>query len=120
MAFPMLLLPNLYYFYDWCKLKTLFKNEVRQAWLMENGNQLVLRTFDGVLHKVSIIENREHEIVQTKTSLIFVMKNSGREYLISCKDAKMLDYDLIDRIVRAICVDTNRTTQVFHHLIHKQ
>jgi len=87
---------------------------------MENGSQLILRTFDGVMHKASIIENREHEVIQIKNSLIFVMKNSGREYLISCKDAKMMNYELIDRIVRAICVETNRTTQVFHHLIHKQ
>jgi len=57
-------------------------------WLLKNGNQIVLETFDGVLHKLNIIENREHEVVDSKDkSLIFVMRNSGREYYFSTKNA---------------------------------
>jgi hypothetical protein len=42
--------------------------------------------------------------------MVFCMKNSGREFYISCNKAKLLDYDLIDRIVRAICIETKKTT----------
>jgi hypothetical protein len=48
------------------------------------------------------------------------MNNSGREFRISSNGNKMLDYDLIELIVNAICVETKRTTQVFHHLINKE
>ena len=119
-VYPIMALPSLWYLYDHSRMRVLFKNEIYKLWLMQNGEQIVFETFDGVLHKINVIENREHEIVQGKNSLIFVMRNSGREYFISCKDAPVMDYDLVDRLVRAICVDTGRTTQVFHHLIHKQ
>ena len=103
------------------KLNILFKNEVKKMWLMKNGNQLVIETYDGVLHKVNIIENREHEIIDSKDkSIVFVMKNAGREFYLSTKNAVKLDYNLIDRVIRAICVETDRSTQVFHHLISKQ
>ena len=103
------------------KLNILFKNEVKKMWLMKNGNQLVIETYDGVLHKVNIIENREHEIIDSKDkSIVFVMKNAGREFYLSTKNSVKLDYNLIDRVIRAICVETDRSTQVFHHLISKQ
>ena len=103
------------------KLNILFKNEVKRMWLMKNGNQLVIETYDGVLHKVNIIENREHEIIDSKDkSIVFVMKNAGREFYLSTKNSVKLDYNLIDRVIRAICVETDRSTQVFHHLISKQ
>ena len=80
-------------------------------WLMKNGNQLVIETYDGVLHKVNIIENIEHEIIDSKDkSIVFVMKNAGREFYLSTKNAVKLDYNLIDRVVRAICVETDRST----------
>ena len=80
-------------------------------WLMKNGNQLVIETYDGVLHKVNIIENIEHEIIDSKDkSIVFVMKNAGREFYLSTKNAGKLDYNLIDRVVRAICVETDRST----------
>lgn len=80
-------------------------------WLMKNGNQLIVETFDGVLHKLNIIENREHEIIDNKDkSIVFVMKNAGREFYFSTKNASKLDFNLIDRVIRAICVETDRST----------
>jgi hypothetical protein len=69
-----------------------------------------METFDGVLHKSNIIDNDEYNLIKTKTSLIFAMKSSGRDFYITTKDADTINYDLIDRIVRAICVDTRHTT----------
>lgn len=80
-------------------------------WLMKNGNQLIVETYDGVLHKLNIIENREHEIIDNKDkSIVFVMKNAGREFYFSTKNASKLDFNLIDRVIRAICVETDRST----------
>ena len=38
------------------------------------------------------------------------MKNAGREFYLSTKNAVKLDYNLIDRVTRAICVETDRST----------
>jgi hypothetical protein len=51
-----------------------------------------MKTMDGVLHKVNIIDNEEHEVLTIKKNTIFVMRNSGREFYIACKDAKQIDY----------------------------
>ena len=36
------------------------------------------------------------------------------------KDAKYFDYDLIDRIVKAVSIDTEKHQSLYHHLIYKQ
>jgi sporulation protein YlmC with PRC-barrel domain len=43
-------------------------------------------------------------------SIVFVMKNAGREFYLSTKNAVKIDYNLIDRVIRAICVNTDRST----------
>lgn len=90
-------------------------------WLMQNGEQLVVETFDHVLHKLNIMDNDQYEVYETKNkTLMFQMINSGREFNIAAGSSKLVDLNLIDRLVRAICVDTRRQTSVFHHIIHKQ
>lgn len=67
------------------------------------------------------MENDHYEIINSKDGkLIFVMVNAGREFYIATKNANSFDFNLIDRIVRAICVETKRCTNVFHHILHKQ
>jgi len=48
------------------------------------------------------------------------MEASGRTFMIACKNPITIDYELLDRIVKAVNVDTTRSTQVFHHLINKK
>lgn len=72
------------------------------------------------MHKLNIMDNDEYEIFDAKDkSLVFSMQNSGRPFYIAAKTAKDVDFMLIDRIIRAICVDTRRSTRVFHHILHK-
>jgi hypothetical protein len=59
-----------------------------------------------MLHRLNIIDNYEHEIVENKDHLVFVMNNSGREFLVANKNCVKLDYDLVDRIMKGICIDT--------------
>ena len=78
-------------------------------WLLKNGDQLVLRTFDGVMHKINIVHNTEHEIQTAKNNeLIFVMTNCNRDFKLSNKEAKYIDYDLVDRIVHSVPIDTQK------------
>ena len=119
MALPFMLFPSFYYAFDSFRVKLAMKNEVRKMWLMENGAQIVYETYDGVLHRSNIIDNAEYRLINTKP-LVFGMEASGRTFNISCKDPVKIDYELLDRIVKAITVDTNRSTQVFHHLINKK
>jgi len=58
------------------------------------------------MHRFNIINNGEYEIIEEGGHLVFLMNNSGREYLISNKDCVKIDYDLIDRIMKGVCIDT--------------
>ena len=69
-------------------------------WLMKNGEQLVLKSYAGVTHKVNIAQNEKYSITPSKDNeLLFVMHNSGRNWTFSNKDAKHFDYDLVDRVI---------------------
>ena len=48
------------------------------------------------------------------------MANSGRSFTISNDKVEDMDYDMIDRLIRGICVDTKRSQKVFHHLLAKE
>jgi hypothetical protein len=70
-------------------------------------------------HRLNIISNQEHEIVENKDHLVFVMTNSGRDYLIANKNSVTLDYDLVDRIIKGICVDTQKFQKLYNRLLYR-
>ena len=80
-----------------------------------------MRTADGVLHKIDILFNDSHQLAENKDkSLIFVVENGDREYFFNSKDAEVLDYHIMDKIIRAICIDPKRTQSLYHRLISRQ
>lgn len=80
---------------------------------------MIVETYDKMLHKLNIIDNNEHEIVENKDHLVFVINNNGREYLLANKNAKLIDYDLIDRIMKGIRVDTAKFQKLYNRLIYR-
>jgi hypothetical protein len=72
-----------------------------------------------MLHRMNIIDNEEHEIVENKDHLVFVMNNSGREYLIANKNTVKIDYDLIDRIMKGISIDTLKFQKLYNRLLYR-
>jgi len=121
MVCPALAVPACYFAYKSYMLHIMFKAEIEHMWLHQNGEQVIAQTLDGVKHKLNIMDNGEYEIVDSKDGkIVFVMINSGREFYISTKNAKNMDFNLIDRLVRAICVETKRSTNVFHHILNKE
>jgi hypothetical protein len=119
-AYPMLFLPAVFNLYDFAKLNLIvYKTEVHRMWLYQNGDQVLVQTYDGMLHRMNIIDNNEHEIVENKDHLVFVMNNSGREYLLSNKDCKVIDYDLVDRLIKGIRVDTLKFQKLYNRLLYR-
>jgi len=89
-------------------------------WLLKNGDQVVVRTFDGVLHKLDIVHVEAHEVLTKKNKeLVFVMDVCGRSFSMSNKNAEYIDYDLVDRVIHAVPVDTVKHQSLYHHLIYK-
>lgn len=72
-----------------------------------------------MFHRLNIIDNQEHEIVENKDHLVFVMNNSGREYLVANKNCAVIDYDLIDRIMKGISVDTLKFQKLYNRLLYR-
>jgi hypothetical protein len=67
-----------------------------------------MQTFDGMLHKMNIIDSESHQIVEKKNHLLFVIDNSGRNYVLSNNNCKVIDYDLLDRVMKCVRVDTGK------------
>ena len=91
-------------------------------YLLKNGDQIAFRTFDGVMHKMNIVNNRQFRVEQNKkgNELTFVMINCGKSYFLSNKNAKFIDYDLVDRILHSVQIDTKKFQSLYHNLIWKQ
>ena len=81
---------------------------------------MLAQTYDGMFHRLNIIDNNEHEIVENKDHLVFVMNNSGREYLLGNKDCVKMDYDMIDRLMKGICIDTLKFQKLYNRLLYRQ
>ena len=88
---------------------------------MKNGEQLVMRSYLGVMHKINIAQNDKYSITPEKNNeLTFLINNCGRNYTFSNKDAKYFDYDLVDRVIHQIPIDTDKHQALYHNLIYKQ
>lgn len=119
-AYPMLFIPTMFHLYDYAQLKLImFKTEIYRMWLYKNGDQILIQTYDKMLHRLNIIDNQEHEIVENKDHLVFVMNNAGREYLLANKNAQRIDYELIDRVMKGICVDTMKFAKLYNRLLYR-
>ena len=71
-TYSAIFLPTLYAYIDSVRGIRAKKSEVAQIDLYENGEQLLVRTFDGVLHKLDIYHNDKHEYKENKDkSLVF-------------------------------------------------
>lgn len=79
------------------------------------------RTVDGKLHKINIIENDQYNIENEKDgTLQFEIYNGGKKFVILSRNVNSFDFNMIDRLIRAICVDTKSSTNVFHHILAKK
>ena len=120
-SYTALFLPSMYALFDRRKRKQSNKGEIDEMYIFENGEQLLVRTADGVLHKLEIIHNMSHSYEEGRDkALVFIMENSKRRYSIKTKDAEVIDYQLLDKFMRAICIDTHRTQNLYHRLISRQ
>ena len=73
-AYSALFLPSSYALLDRFMKNRRSKVEVDEIHIYENGEQLLLKTHDGVLHKVLINQNDSHRYMENKDgSLIFVI-----------------------------------------------
>ena len=61
-----MLLPSFYYYLAGKKAQKSILDSVQRMWLMKNGDQVVLETADGVMHKANIVHNTEHAIQSKK------------------------------------------------------
>lgn len=92
-SYTALFLPSMYALFDRHKRKKRSRGEIEEMHIFENGEQLLVKTADGVLHKLEIIHNMSHHFEEGKDkSLVFIMENSKRKYFIRTKDADVIDY----------------------------
>jgi hypothetical protein len=93
---------------------------IRRMYLLENGQQIVLETYDGVLQRLNILQNDEYSHDSTGDGIVFTITNGERDFKIKTQGATLIDYDLTDRIVKGICVDTKKRGNLHHRIFERQ
>jgi hypothetical protein len=89
---------------------------------MQNGQQIVLETYDGNLQKLNILQSDKYSIdtAPDGKSILFTMCNCERDFELSTEAAKVIDFDLVDRIVKGICIDTLKRGNLYHRTFERQ
>lgn len=93
---------------------------VRRMYLLENGQQVILETYDGVLQRINILQIDSYGHDATENGIVFTISSGERDFRISTEGAPVIDYNLIDRIVKGICVDTRKRGNLYHRVFERQ
>lgn len=71
------------------------------------------------MHKLNIMQNKNFTVSKIGKELRFKMENGDRGYFLTTDNAKTIDYDVIDRIMNSVRIDTVRNQGLYHNLIYK-
>ena len=72
-----------------------------------------------MMHKLNITQNKEFLVSKIGKELRFKVENGDRGYFLTTDNAKFIDYDLVDRIMNSVRIDTVRNQGLYHNLIYK-
>ena len=66
-----------------------------------------------------IVSHGVYPNLKTK-ELEFSFSRTDRTYKLSNLNAKTINYDILDRIIHAVPIDSDKFQGLFHHLVYKQ
>uniref|UniRef100_A0A7S3CKH6 Uncharacterized protein n=1 Tax=Strombidium rassoulzadegani TaxID=1082188 RepID=A0A7S3CKH6_9SPIT len=70
---------------------------------------------------MNIAQIETHKVVKKKDrSLEFRFTQYGQKFSFVNKDARKIDYELLDKVIHAITIDTEKFQGLYHNLIYKQ
>ena len=61
-----------------------------------------------MMHKLNITQNENFKVTKVGKDLRFRVENGDRGYFLITDHAKVIDFDLIDRIMNSVRIDTVR------------
>jgi hypothetical protein len=93
---------------------------IKSMYLLENGQQIICETYDGILQKLNILASDQYKIDADGNSVTFAFVNEERGFELKTDKATVVDLNLTDRIVKGICIDTNRRGNLYHRIYDRQ
>ena len=72
-----------------------------------------------MLHKLNITDTDSYEIKEMKDHLVFNIENSGREFNINNKNCELIDFEIIDRVLKGIQVDAKKFQLLYNRLVYR-
>ena len=81
---------------------------VCEMWLLQNGDQVLIKTYDGIYHKLPIQEITNYRMVDKSSHMDIVINNCGKKYTLSTKNKTYVNFTILDRIIKGVCIQTNR------------
>lgn len=82
---------------------------VREIYLLKNGDQILLQTVDDIWHKMSIQDISSYKMVDKKTYMLIHLKYNGRIYTLSTKNRDFINFEILDKIMKGVCIQTTKT-----------
>ena len=82
---------------------------IEQIWLLKNGDQILVKTYDGIMHKLCIQEITDYNLIDKQTHMEIIINNCGKMYEMSTKNKKFINFIILDKIIKGVCIETDRT-----------
>lgn len=83
------------------------RKHVSDMYLLQNGDQALVKTFDGVWHRICIQDIKKYRMNDKKKHIQIDMKVGDRVYVLSTKNKTYVNFEVLDKIIKGICIQTN-------------
>lgn len=83
------------------------RKHVSDMYLLHNGDQALVKTYDGVWHKICIQDIKKYRMNDKKKHIQIDMKVGDRVYVLSTKNKTYVNFEVLDKIIKGICIQTN-------------
>lgn len=80
---------------------------VSEVYLLKNGDQILVKTLDGIMHKLCIQDMLKYELIDRAKHMDISINNGGRQYLLSTKNKEFVNFELLDKIIKGVCIQTS-------------
>lgn len=80
-----------------------------EIYLMRNGDQILLKTIDGIWHKINIQEIQKYNMKDKGRIMYIDIITNNRKYSLSTKNKEFVNFEILDKVLKGVCIKTGIT-----------
>ena len=71
-------------------------------YLLQNGDQILIKTYDGIWHKVCIQDIQSYKMNDKSKYIEILIELKERTYILSTKTRTFINFEILDKIMKGV------------------